>query len=152
RRAEDYAGSRPDGLRDRTRPRAARAELHRARRARDGAGSRGADTEGGRRADPRVVQGARSPREARALPAQRRVLRALPLADRAAHLAAVVVRDGGAEAGCARGAPRAGGPLPPGEPAPVRDRLPRARAGLEHLPPDLVGSPAARLDVPRRPP
>ena len=47
-------------------------------------GARRADAEGGRGEDPRVVQGARPAREARALPAQRRVLRALPLAHRAA--------------------------------------------------------------------
>ena len=35
-------------------------------------------------------------------------------------------------------------PLPPGVAAPVRDRLARERARLEHLAPDLVGSPDSR--------
>src|SRR5581483_3684800 len=90
-------------------------------------------------------------RAARALQAQRRVLRALPLPHRAAHLAAVVVLDGGDQAAPARSAPEARGALPPGEPAPLRDRLARERAGLVHLAADLVGPPAACLVLPRRP-
>ena len=46
-----------------------------------------------------------------------------------------------------RDAPRA---IPPGVPAPLRDRLARGGAGLVHLPPALVGPPAADLDLPRR--
>jgi hypothetical protein len=72
--------------------------------------------------------------------------------DRAADLTAVVVPDGRAQAGCARGAARGASHLPPGIAAPLRDRLARERARLEHLPPDLVGPPAARLGVPRRAP
>ena len=63
-------------------------------------------------ADERVVdwlQGARPAREARALPSLGRALRALPLADRAADLAAVVVLDGRAEEAGARGAARRAG-------------------------------------------
>ena len=41
--------------------------------------------------------------------------------------------------------------LPPGVAAPLRDRLARERAGLEHLPPALVGSPAPGLVLPERP-
>ena len=43
-------------------------------------------------------------------------------------------------------------PLPPALAAPLRDRLARERARLEHLAPDLVGPPAAGLGVPGRPP
>ena len=50
----------------------------------DRRGARRADPGGGRREDPRLVPRARPAREARALPPQRRVLRALPLAHRAA--------------------------------------------------------------------
>ena len=72
-------GARPDRLRDRPRPRPARAELSSAPTAAStAAGARRADAGRGRREDPRLVQGARPAREARALPAQRRVLRALP--------------------------------------------------------------------------
>ena len=151
RRAEDHARPRPDRLPDRPRPRPARAELHRPRRPRHRRRARGADAEGGRGEDPRLVQGARPPREARALPPQRRVLRALPLAHRAADLAAVVVLDGGDQAAAARGAACARGALPPGEPAPLRDRLARERAGLVHLAADLVGPSAAGLVLPGRP-
>ena len=59
---------------------------------------------GARRA--RVGRGARARREARAVPPRGRHLRALPLADRAADLAAVVVRDGGARGARDRGAAR----------------------------------------------
>ena len=55
----------------------------------------------------RLVRGARPAREARAVPALGRALRALRDPDRAADLAAVVVRDGRAEAAGARGAARA---------------------------------------------
>ena len=121
-------GARPDRLRDRPRPRPPRAELHRPRRARHRRRARGPDAGGGVATDPRLVQGAGAAREARALPAQRRVLRALPLAHRAAHLAAVVVLDGRDQAAPARGAAGARGPVPSGEPAPLRDRLARERA------------------------
>ncbi len=151
RRAEDHARPRPDRLPDRPRPRPARAELHRPRRPRHRRRARRADAEGGRGEDPRLVQGARPAREARALPPQRRVLRALPFAHRAAHLAAVVVLDGGDQAAAARGAARTRGALPPGEPAPLRDRLARERAGLVHLAADLVGASAAGLVLPGRP-
>ena len=49
----------------------------------------------------------------------------------------------------ARGAPR---PLPPREPAPLRDRVARERARLVRLAAALVGPPDPDLDVPRRPP
>ena len=70
---------------------------------------RGPDAGRGGRRGRRLAQGARPAREARELPARGRHLRALPLADRAADLAAVVVPDGGAGAGrrsrrCASGA------------------------------------------------
>ena len=81
--------------------------VHRARRPRHRRGARRADAGRGRREDPRLVQGARPAREARALPPHGRVLRALPLAHRAAHLAAVVVLDGRDQAAAARSAPRA---------------------------------------------
>ena len=90
--------------------------------------------------------------EARAIPALRRHVRALPLPHRAAHLAAVVVRDDGARAARDRGAPGATRPLPPRVAAPVRDRVPRGGARLVHLAPALVGSSAADLDVPRQAP
>ena len=51
-----------------------------------------------------------------------------------------------------RGARDAARPLPPGEPAPVRDRLARARARLVRLAAALVGPPDPDLDVPGRPP
>ena len=70
-------------------------------------GARRADAGGGGGEDPRLAEGARPAREARALPAQRRALRALRDADRAADLAAVVVLDGGAQAAGAGGAARA---------------------------------------------
>ncbi len=110
-RAEDHARPRPDGLRDRPRPRPARADRDRPRRAheRRGRRARGAHAGGGRRAGARVAEGARRAREARELPPLGRHLRALPHAHRAADLAPVVVRDGGAgQAGarrrCASGA------------------------------------------------
>ena len=71
------------------------------------AGLEGLTQEEAGREDPRLVPRARPAREARALSAQRRVLRALPLAHRAAHLAAVVVLDGPDQGAPARGAPRA---------------------------------------------
>ena len=57
-------------------------------------GLRGADSGRGRRARRRLAEGARPAREARELPPLGRHLRALPHADRAARLAAVVVPDG----------------------------------------------------------
>ena len=51
-----------------------------------------------------------------------------------------------------RGTARAARPLPPGEPAPLRDRVARAGAGLVRLPSALVGPPDPDLDVPGRPP
>ena len=62
---------------------------------RPGGRPRGREPVGGRRRDRRVGEGARLAREARALPPRGRHVRAVPLADRAAHLAAVVVPDGG---------------------------------------------------------
>ena len=116
----------------------------------DRGGARRADAGRGRGEDPRLVPRARPAREARALPAQRRVLRTLPFAHRAAHLAAVVVLDGADQAASARGASQRRDPLPPGEPAPLRDRLARKRAGLVHLAPDLVGPPDPRVVLPGR--
>ena len=81
----------------------------------------------------RVGRGARAPREARALPALGRHVRALPLAHRAADLPAVVVRDARAGRAGDRGARRASRPLPSGVAAPLRDRLARGGAGLVHL-------------------
>ena len=52
----------------------------------------------------------------------------------------------------ARGAPRASRPLPPGEPAPLRDRVARAGARLVRVASALVGAPDPDLDVRRRPP
>ena len=43
-------------------------------------------------------------------------------------------------------------PLPPREPAPLRDRVARAGAGLVHLASALVGAPDPDLDVPGRAP
>ena len=51
-----------------------------------------------------------------------------------------------------RGAARAAGPLPPREPAPVRDRVARAGARLVRLAAALVGSPDPDLVLPRRAP
>ena len=115
-------------------------------------GLRGLDAGGGERARPRLAEGARPAREARELPPLGRHVRALPLADRAARLAAVVVPDGRARArprSRRSSAPRA---LPPREPAPLRDRVARERARLVRLAPALVGPPDPDLDVPRRPP
>ena len=69
-------------------------------------GFEGLDAGRGRRARRRLAQRARPAREARALPALGRHVRALPHADRAARLAAVVVRDGRARAPGDRGAAR----------------------------------------------
>ena len=124
----------------------------RARRAHERGGRRPGreDAAGGRRGDPRLVEGARRARQARALPARRRHLRALPHPDRAARLAAVVGGDGGAAQARTRGAARAARPLPPRVAAPVRDPLARRDSRLEHLPPALVGAPAAALVLPGR--
>ena len=89
-------------------------------------------------------------REARAVPPLGRHVRAVPLADRAARLAAVVVRDGRARTPGDRGPSRAARPLPPGEPASVRDRVPRAGARLVRLASALVGPSDPDLDVPGR--
>ena len=100
----------------------------------------------------RLAEGARPAREARELPPLGRHLRALPLPHRAARLAAVVVPDGRARRARRSRRSRAAGPLPPREPAPVRDRLARERARLVPLAPALVGSPDPGLDVRGRPP
>ncbi len=151
RRAEDHAGARPDRLRDRTRSRAAGAELHRPGRPRHGRRARGALAEGGRRTHRGLGQGTRPARAARALPAQRRRLRALQDPHRAADLAAVVVRDGRDQAACARRPAGAPDRLPPREPAPLRDRLAGECARLEHLAADLVGASDPGVVLPRRP-
>ena len=153
RRAEGHAGPRPDGLRDRPRPRSPDDHRDRPRRAheRERRRPRREDAGGSRPGDSRVAEGARPAREARALPACGRHLRALPHADRAARLAAVVGGDGGAAQAGARGAARAARPLPPRVAAPVRDPLARGDPGLEHLAPALVGAPAAALVLPGRP-
>ena len=91
-------------------------------------------------------------REARVVPAHRRAVRAVREPHRAADLAPVVVRHGRPEAARAGGAARAARALPPGVAAPLRDRVARERAGLVHLPPALVGPPAADLGVQERPP
>ena len=102
---------------------------------------RGDDPGGGRRARPRLVRGAGTAREARAVPAHDLGLRALREPDRAADLLAVVVPHGRAQGACARGAAHRARALPPGVAAPLRDRLARERARLEHLAADLVGPP-----------
>ena len=56
------------------------------------------------------------------------------------------------EAAGPRSTARRARPLPPALAAPLRDRLARERARLEHLAPALVGPPAAGLGVPERPP
>ena len=152
RRAQDHARPRPGRLRDRPRPRPADADGDRPRRPHDRRALRGADPGGGRGGDPGLAEGARPAREARELPPLGRPVRALPHADRAARLAAVVVRDGRPRAAGDRGARGAAGALPPREPAPLRDRLARARSRLVRLAAALVGPPDPDLDVPRRPP
>ena len=153
RRAQDHAGPRSDRLRDRPRPRARDPDRDRSGRAdeRERRRPRRQDAAGGRRGDPRLAEGARPARAAGALPPRGRHLRALPHADRAAGLAAVVGGDGGAAEARARGAAGAARPLPPGVAAPVRDPLARGDPGLEHLAAALVGPPAAALVLPRRP-
>ncbi len=106
---------------------------------------------GGRQARAGVGLRARTAREARALPAFRRPLRALPQPHRAAGPAAVVAGDGGA-----RGARDRRGQ---GRPSPLHARALRARLPrldgehprLVHLAPDLVGPPDPGLVLPRRP-
>ena len=111
---------------------------------------RGPDAGRGGRGDRRLGQGSRLARQAGALPARRRHLRALPLPDRAAHLAAVVVRNGGARAKPAIEALRASArALSPGVAASVRDPVARGRTRLVPLAPALVGPSAA--DLVRRP-
>ncbi len=56
----------------------------------------------------------------------------------------------GAQAGRARGAAAGARPLPPGVAASLRDRVARGGSRLEHLAPDLVGTPASALGVSRR--
>src|SRR5207247_8323667 len=90
-------------------------------------------------------------RETRVVPAYGCAVPPLQVSNRAAHLDAVVVRDGGAETAGARGAARAPGAIPPRVSASVRDRLARGGARLEHLPADLVVAPAAALGLPGRP-
>ena len=150
--AQDHPRPRSEGFRDRPRPRPGGADGDRAGWAheRPRARARGPHPEGRRDADPRLVPRARPAREPRALPAQRRALRALREPHRAAHLASVVVLDGRAEAARATGAARAPRPLPPRVPAPVRDRLARERARLVYLPPALVGASAPVVGVPGR--
>ncbi len=152
RRTEDHAGPRPDRLRDRPRPWAARAVRDRAGRAHEPARGRArrADAGGSGQADPRLDQGARPARLARALPALGGALRALRVAHRATHLAPVVVLDGRAQEARAQGAARPQGRLPPRVAAPVRDRLARERSRLVHLAPDLVGAPDPDLVLPGR--
>src|SRR5204863_436934 len=103
----------------------------------------------GRRAHPRVAEGARPAREARVVPPYGRRLRPVQDAHRAAHLAAVVLLDGRAEEAGARGDALRARALPPGVAAPLRDRVARDGARLEHLAPDLVGPPAAVVGMPR---
>ena len=98
--------------------------------------------------DPR----ARAAGQARGVPPRDRALRAVQEPDRAADLSPVVVPDGGAQAACARRAARGSRPVSPGVAAPVRDRLARERAGLEHLAAALVGASATGVGVPRRAP
>ena len=95
--------------------------------------------------DPRLAARAGAARQARALPACGRYVRALPLADRAADLAPVVVPDGCRRGARDRRAEGAARPVPPGVAAPVRDRLARERARLVHVPATLVGSSASDL-------
>ena len=84
--------------------------------------------------------------EAGELPALGRHLRAVPLADRAADLAPVVVRDEGAGGARDRGAARAARALPSRVAAPVRDRVAGGDPRLVPLAAALVGASAADLD------
>ena len=153
RRAQDHARPRPDGLRDRPRPRPPGADRDRPRRTdeRRRRGARRADAGGGRQARARVGRRARTAREARALPPLRRPLRALPQPHRAARHAAVVAGDGGARGACDR---RGQGRASPLHARALRARLPRLdgeHPRLVHLAPDLVGPPDPGLVLPRRP-
>ena len=80
------------------RPRAPRADGRRGRRPHERGGGRSRRALPGRggQARPRLGRGARARGGEGELPARGRHVRALPLPDRAAHLAAVVVRDEGA--------------------------------------------------------
>ena len=98
-----------------------------------------------------VAPRARPAGEARVVPTHRGPLRALHDADRAADLAAMVVLDGRLPGARSRRARLRPGPLSPRVTAPFRHLLARGGARLEHLPADLVGSPAPALGVPRRP-
>ena len=148
RRPQDHPRARSAGLRDRPRPRAARADGDRPRRPdeRPGRRPRGPDAGRGRRGRRRLDQGARPARQAGELPALGRHLRAVPFADRAADLAPVVVRDEGAGRARDRGAARAARALPSGVAAPVRDRVAGGDPRLVPLAAALVGASAADLD------
>ena len=106
----------------------------------------GPDPGRGRRGGRRLDQGARPARQAGELPALGRHLRAVPFADRAADLAPVVVRDGGAGRAGDRGAARAARALPSRVAAPVRDRVAGGDPRLVPLAAALVGASAADLD------
>ena len=79
------------------------------------------------------------------------VLRPLQDAHRAADLAAVVLLDGRAEEAGARGDAHRPRDVPSRVAAPLRGRVARGRARLEHLAPDLVGPSAAAVGMPGRP-
>ena len=153
-RAQGHPRSRSARLRHRTRPRAARADGRRLGRAHERGcrRPRRAHPGGGRGARSRVGGGAGARREARAVPALGRNLREVSFAHRAAHLAAVVVRDEGAGGASDRGAAGAPRPLPPRVAASIRDHVARGDARLVHLEAALVGASAPDLDVPGRPP
>ena len=107
----------------------------------DLAGLTQAEADGRRRLD----QGTRPARQARELPARSRNLRAVPHADRAADLAAVVVPDGRAGSGRrSRLCGDAAGALPSRVAASVCDRLVGAEPGLVRVAAALVGSPDPR--------
>ena len=106
----------------------------------------GPDAGRGRRGGRRLDQGARPARQAGELPALGRHLRAVPLADRAADLAPVVVRDEGAGRARDRGAARAARALPSRVAAPVRDRVAGGDPRLVPVAAALVGPPDPDLD------
>ena len=72
-------------------------------------------------------------------------------AHRAADLAAVVLLDGRVEEAGARGDAQRPRDVPSRVAAPLRGRVARDRARLEHLAADLVGAPAAAVGMPGRP-
>ena len=154
RRAQGHAGPRPHRLRDRPRARPARADgdrprrAHerggrRARRARPGGGRSSACSRGARSA---ACSSAASRTGTRSRVCERCESRIEPLISLQWWCRMDELKQPAIEA--LRDAPR---PLPPGVAAPLRDRLARARARLEHLAPALVGAPAPRLVLPRRP-